>query len=125
MQGMSNKQQTKTKTFERQNYRNNEDLEFKRKQALALKHELDEGLSKWGDQVQEVQENNIRRAEKLVEEERSRRRERLREERRSRERQVMERRKESKEREERELKFKRQNIQKKNERVSCITLFCL
>ena len=66
-------------------------MELKRKQSLALKHELDEGLSKWGEQVQEVQENNIRRAEKLVEEERSRRRERLREERRSRERQVMER----------------------------------
>ena len=111
--------------FEGEFVRNNEDLELKRKQVLALKHELDEGLSKWAEQVQEVQENNIRRAEKQVEEERSRRRERLREERRSRERQVMERRKESKEREERELKFKRQNIQKKNERVSCITLFCL
>ena len=79
--------------FEGEYFRNNEDLE------------LDEGLSKWAEQVQEVQENNIRRAEKQVEEERSRRRERLREERRSRERQVMERRKESKEREERELKF--------------------
>ena len=89
---------------------------------MALKHELDEGLSKWGKHVQEVQENNIRRAEKLVEEERSRRREMLREERRSRERQVMERRKESKEREEMELKFKQQKIQKKNERVSSITV---
>ena len=59
-------------------------------------------------------------AEKQVEEERSRRREMLREERRSRERQVMERRKESKEREDRELKFKRQKIHKKNQRVSCI-----
>jgi hypothetical protein len=87
---------------------------------LALKHELDEGLSKWGEQVQEVQENNIRRAEKQVEEERSKRRESLREERRSRERQAMDRRKESKEREDRELKFKQQKIQKKNQRVSCI-----
>ena len=105
-------------------YRNNEDLELKRKQALALKHKLDEGLSKWGEQVQEVQENNIRRAEKQVEEERSKRRERLREEQRSRERQVMERRKESKEREDKELKFKRKKIQKKKERVSCITFVC-
>ena len=35
----------------------------------------------------------------------------------------MERRKESKEREEREMKFKRQRIQKKNEIVSDITFF--
>ena len=49
---------------------------------MSLKHELGEGLSKWGEQVEEVQENNIRRAEKQAEEERSRRRERLREERR-------------------------------------------
>ena len=88
---------------------------------MALKHELDEGLSKWGEQVQEVQENNIRRAEKQAEEERSRRREMLREERRSRERQVMARRKESNERVDRELKFNRKKIQKKNEKISCIT----
>merc|ERR1712226_729787 len=86
---------------------NSKDLELKRKQALCLKHELDEGLSKWAVQVMDVQENNIKRAGKQVEEERSRRRERLREERRSRERQVMERRKESKEREDKELELKR------------------
>merc|ERR1712106_452523 len=99
---------------------NSQDLELKRIQALALKHELNEGLSKWAVQVQEVQENNIKRAERQVEEERSRRRERLREERRSRERQVKERRKESKEREDRELEFKRQKIQTKIKRVDCL-----
>ena len=92
-------------------------MELKHKQALALKHELNEGLLKWAVQVQEVQENNIKRAEIQVEEDRSRRRERLREERRSRERQVRERRKESKEREDRELEFKRQKIQTKIKRV--------
>ena len=92
-------------------------MELKRIQALALKHELNEGLSKWAVQVQEVQENNIKRAERQVEEERSRRREILREERRSREMQVRERRKESKEREGKELEFKRQKIQTKNKRV--------
>ena len=85
-----------------------------------MKHELDEGLSKWAVQVMDVQENNIKRAGKQVEEERSRRRERLREERRSRERQVMERRKESKEREDRELELKRQKIKNKNKRVGLI-----
>ena len=51
-----------------------EEMEIKRKHVLALKHELDEGLSKWSKHVQEVQENNIRIAEKQVEEERSKRR---------------------------------------------------
>merc|ERR1712226_975587 len=83
---------------------NSKDLELKRKQALCLKHELDEGLSKWAVQVMDVQENNIKRAGKQVEEERSRRRERLREERRSRERQ------------DKELELKRQKIKNKNKR---------
>ena len=45
-------------------FRNNEDLELKRKQVLVFKHELDAGLSKWCEQVQEVQDNKINRAEK-------------------------------------------------------------
>ena len=106
-------------TIQRKHFRTTDNLELKRSQALALKHDLDEGLEKWSEQVLEVQENNIRRAEKQVEEERSRRRERVREERRSKERQVMERRKESKDREAMELKFKREKIEKKNKRVSC------
>ena len=60
-------------------FRNNEDLELKRKQVLVFKHELDAGLSKWCEQVQEVQDNKIKRAEKQVEVKKSRRRERLRE----------------------------------------------
>ena len=85
------KKKKNTEIFEEQHLRNNGEIELKIKHALALKHELDESLSKWGVQFEEVHESNIRRAEKQQEEERSRRRERLREERRSRERQVMER----------------------------------
>ena len=42
-------------------------MTLKREQALALKKELKDGLEKWSQQVLEVQENNLRRAEDKVE----------------------------------------------------------
>ena len=98
-------------------FRNQENINIKRSQALALKKELEDGLEKWCQQVLEVQENNIRRAEVQVEERKILRRQRSREERRSRERRVMEKRKESQEREEEEIKLKREAIETKQKRV--------
>ena len=43
-------------------------------QAVKLKAELEEGMRRWGEQVLEVQDHNIRRAERQVEEEQKRRR---------------------------------------------------
>ena len=85
---------------------------------MAIKRELEEGLEKWGKQVLEVQENNIRQAENIVEDKRKLRRQRSREERRSREKRVQERRKESKEREDEDLKLKRVAIETKEKRVN-------
>ena len=72
-----------------------------------MKRELEEGLKRWGKQVLEVQENNIRQAENIIKDKKKLRRQRSREERRSRERRVQERRKQSKEREDEDLKLKR------------------
>ena len=98
-------------------FRNQENMKIKRSHALALKKELEDGLEKWSQQVSEVQENNMRRAEVQVEERKILRRQRSREERRSRERRVMEKRKESEEREEEDIKLKRKAIETKQKRV--------
>ena len=83
-----------------------------------MKRDLEEGLERWGKQVLEVQENNIRQAETIVEDKKKLRRQRSREERRSREKRVQERRKESKEREDEDLKLKRVAIERKEKRVN-------
>ena len=93
-------------------------MEVKREQALTLKKELEDGLEKWSQQVLEVQENNLRRAEERVEDRNKLRRQRSREERRGREKKVMERRKESTEREAEELKIKKEAISSKEKRVN-------
>ena len=98
-------------------FSNQESMNLKREQALALKKELEDGLEKWSKQVLEVQENNLRRAEDKVEDRNKLRRQRSREERRSREKRVLERRKESKEREAEEMKMKREAIATKEKRV--------
>ena len=98
-------------------FSNQECMNLKREQALALKKELEDGLEKWSKQVLEVQENNLRRAEDKVEDRNKLRRQRSREERRSREKRVLERRKESKEREAEEMKMKREAIATKEKRV--------
>ena len=38
-------------------------MEVKRDQALALKKELEDGLEKWSQQVLEVEESNVTRAD--------------------------------------------------------------
>ena len=73
-------------------------MELKHEQALALKKELEDGLEKWSQQVFEVQESNVKRADEKVED-----RNKLR---RGREKGVMERRKESKEREAKNWRWK-------------------
>ena len=83
-----------------------------------MKRDLEEGLERWGKQVLEVLENNIRQAETIVEDKKKLRRQRSREERRSREKRVQERRKESKEREDQDLKLKRVTIETKEKRVN-------
>ena len=98
--------------------RNNEDMDMKREQAFALKKELEDGLERWSQQVLEVQENNMKRAEGQVESKKKLVRQRSREGRRSRERRVREKRKESKEREEEDLKMKRIAIDTKEKRVN-------
>ena len=98
-------------------------MQVKRTQAHSLRCELEDGLEKWRQQVLEVQENNIRRAEMVAEGTRSLRRQRSREDRRSRERRVMERRRASREREEEELRAKQEVINEKQKRVSGYNLF--
>ena len=98
-------------------------MQVKRTQAHSLRCELEDGLEKWRQQVLEVQENNIRRAEMVAEGTRSLRRQRSREDRRSRERRVMERRRASREREEEELRAKQEVINEKQKRVSGYILF--
>ena len=98
-------------------FSNQESMNLKRDQALALKKKLEDGLEKWSKQVLEVQENNLRRAEDKVEDRNKLTRQRSREERRSREKRVLERRKESKEREAEEMKMKREAIETKEKRV--------
>ena len=93
-------------------------MKVRQEQAQSLKRELEDGLEKWRQQVLEVQENNIRRAEMQAEGNMTLRRQRSREERRGRERRVMERRRQSKEREEEQLKVKQEAIQEKQKRVS-------
>ena len=92
-------------------------MRIKREHAAAIKKDLEEGLEKWRQQVREVQESNMKRAEDHVEEKFKLRRQRSREERRSREKRVMERRKESKEREEEALKMRKDAIASKDEKV--------
>ena len=99
-------------------------MQVKRTQAHSLRCELEDGLEKWRQQVLEVQENNIRRAEMVAEGTRSLRRQRSREDRRSRERRVMERRRASREREEEELRAKQEVINEKQKRVSGYSLLC-
>ena len=101
-------------------FRNSCVMQVKRDQAQCLKKELEDGLEKWRQQVLEVQENNIRRAEMQAQGSKTLRRQRSREERRSRERRVMERRKQSKEREEEEMKIKQGVIEEKQKRVGYI-----
>lgn len=96
-------------------------MKLRREQAETLKRDLEAGLEKWRQQVLEVQENNIRRAELQAEGTKTVRRQRSREERSSRERRVRERRRQSKEREEQQLKLKQEAIQEKQKRVR----FCL
>jgi hypothetical protein len=96
-------------------------MDIKREQALAMKKELEDGLERWSQQVLEVQESNMKRAEGQVESKKKLIRQRSREERRSRERRVREKRKESKEREEEELKIKRIAIDTKEKRVNMRT----
>ena len=98
--------------------RNSSQMKVKREQAQTLKAELDSGLEKWRQQVLEVQENNIRRAEQVAAGQLTVRRQRSREERRTRERRVRQRRRESKEREELELREKQEAIQEKQKRES-------
>ena len=98
-------------------FRNSSQMKVKREQAQTLKAELDSGLEKWRQQVLEVQENNIRRAELVAAGQVTVRRQRSREERRTRERRVMERRKESREREQEQLKVKQEAIQEKQRKV--------
>merc|ERR550517_1258965 len=100
-----------------ENLRQSESSCERRRRAQKLKSDLEDGLQLWSQQVQEVQEHNMRRAEEQVQEERSRKQERAGRERRSRSRRVSERRKESKEREERERKERQQAIEKKAQRV--------
>ena len=97
-------------------------MKVRQDQAQTLKRDLEDGLEKWRQQVLEVQENNIRRAEMQAEGKMTLRRQRSREERRGRERRVMERRRQSKEREEEELKVKQVAIEEKQKRVSDSTL---
>ena len=86
-----------------------------------MKKELEDGLEKWSQQVLEVQENNMKRAEGQVEIKKTLIRQRSIEERRSRERRFKEKRKESKEREEEDLKMKRIAIETKDKRVNFYT----
>ena len=99
-------------------------MQVKRTQAHSLRCELEDGLEKWRQQVHEVQENNIRRAEIVAEGTRSLRRQRSREDRRSRERRVMERRRASREREQEELRAKQEVITEKQKRVSGYSVLC-
>merc|ERR1712037_417378 len=48
----------------------------RRRRAQKLKNDLEDGLQLWSQQVQEVQEHNMRRAEEQVQVERSRKQER-------------------------------------------------
>ena len=105
-------------------FRNSSQMKVKREQAQTLKAELDSGLEKWRQQVLEVQENNIRRAELVAAGQVTVRRQRSREERRTRERRVRERRRESREREEAQLREKQEAIQEKQRRVSRVSI-CL
>ena len=90
----------------------------KQKRVLALKQELDEGLKRWGEQVLDVQESNIKRAEKQIEDDLKRRKEKVRSERKSREKQVRERKKEVVEQQRQDLEMKRMKIQEKDKRVN-------
>ena len=85
-----------------------------------MRRELEDGLEKWGKQVLEVQDSNIKRAENQVEDNNNLRRQRSREERRGRERRVMERRKASREREDESLKLKKEAIEAKDKKVKYI-----
>jgi hypothetical protein len=78
-------------------------------------------LERWGQQVLEVQENNMKRAEDQVESKKKLIRQRSREERRRREGRIREKRKENKEREEEDLKMKRIDIDTKEKRVNIRT----
>lgn len=99
---------------------NKEIMETKKCQALALKKELEDGLEKWSQQVLEVQENNMKRAEEQVDTKYKLRRQRSREERRGREQRVNEKRKESKEREEEDMEMKRKAIETKQIKVESL-----
>ena len=83
-----------------------------------MKKELVDGLERWGKQVLDVQDNNMRQAKITVDNKKNVRRQRSREERRSRETRVKERRKESKEREDEDLKMRRVAIETKDKRVN-------
>ena len=62
-------------------FSNQEQENLKREHTVAMKRDLEEGLERWGKQVLEVQENNIRQAENIVEYKKKLRRQRSREER--------------------------------------------
>ena len=99
-------------------------MQVKRDQAQTLKKELEEGLEKWRQQVLEVQENNIRRAELVAEGTRSLRGQRSRDDRRSRETRATERRRASREREEEQRKLRQDSIAEKQRRVRDYMIIC-
>ena len=105
-------------------FRNQEQQNIKKEKTAKMRRELEDGLEKWGKQILEVQDNNIKRAENQAEHKKKSRRDRSREERRGRERRVMERRKQSKEREDENLKLKRIAIETKDKKVKILMLIC-
>jgi len=96
---------------------NQEQQNIKKEKTAKMRRELEDGLEKWGKQILEVQDNNIKRAENQAEHKKKSRRDRSREERRGRERRIMERRKQSKEREDENLKLKRIAIETKDKKA--------
>merc|ERR1719260_608947 len=65
---------------------NQEQENMKKEKSAKMRRELEDGLEKWGKQILEVQDNNIKRAETQAEDKKKSRRDRSREERRGRER---------------------------------------